>query len=360
MNMLCAPPSPPTILRIGSKGDSLSEDKYLKLDKSIEKLREEKEALEKKLFFVTSSLGMHNIDTMYSKVKRFESYGGDYKPNYFFPKSLNEKIGYYMYNYINRSPCGMAVGHKYLVKQWIKKWVGEKYVVPLFGVWDRPNDIDWDVLPKSFVLKICRGFQGKQVFIVKDKDEIDKEEMMYSLQKEIDKLSAGYKKKIIIAEKLLLNPDDSLPYQYEFYCGRGNPLVCRVSCYSPDNQNAQILFYDIHDWQKLPVQYYLPQIKTFAPNDMEVENPKNLDEMLRVSAELSSHFPVTRIDLYSVGNRVYVGEITKRPGGGNYPIIPSEWDFRFGEGVELLSLHEIEKLIQADILEYSHCLDEIR
>jgi hypothetical protein len=46
---------------------------------------------------------------------------------------------------------------KYLVREWIKDTIGEEYLVPLLGVWDRFEEIDFDKLPENYVLKCNHG-----------------------------------------------------------------------------------------------------------------------------------------------------------------------------------------------------------
>ena len=86
------------------------------------------------------------------------------------PKSFNEKLNWKKIN--DRKPVYTAMADKYLVKQYVSEKIGEKYVIPLYGVWDTFEAIDFSKLPKSFVLKSTHDCGG--VVICKDKDTIDK------------------------------------------------------------------------------------------------------------------------------------------------------------------------------------------
>ena len=46
---------------------------------------------------------------------------------------------------------------KYAVREWVKEKIGEEYLIPLLGVWDRFDDIDFDKLPDKFMLKVNHG-----------------------------------------------------------------------------------------------------------------------------------------------------------------------------------------------------------
>jgi hypothetical protein len=61
---------------------------------------------------------------------------------------------------------------KYAVREFIKEKIGEKYLIPNLGVWNKFDDIDFDKLPNQFVLKGNHGC-GCNI-IVKDKKTFDK------------------------------------------------------------------------------------------------------------------------------------------------------------------------------------------
>ena len=85
------------------------------------------------------------------------------------PKTLNDKILWL--SLYDARPIKTKLCDKYLVMDYIKEKVGEKYVVPLLGVWDKFDDIDFDKLPDKFVLKSNIG-SGNNIF-VEDKNKFD-------------------------------------------------------------------------------------------------------------------------------------------------------------------------------------------
>lgn len=56
---------------------------------------------------------------------------------------------------------------KYEVRKYIAEKIGEEYLIPLLGVWDKFKEIDLDKLPNEFVLK--PNHTSGNVFICKDK-----------------------------------------------------------------------------------------------------------------------------------------------------------------------------------------------
>ena len=316
--------------------------------------------LNEKLNYLTRSHGVRDLNKHLAIARLFTKLEGDYPINYIHPRSWNEKVGYYIMNYYSCSSIGLTLRHKWLAKQFTKKYIGEQYVVPTYGIWDRVEDVEWDKLPKSFVIKSCLGGDGKQVIVVHDKDSANKQKILAAMQGYINTHCKDFSRKKVIAEELLIHSDGLMPFQYQFYCARGKPMICRINHQSQTetfSQTSDLTFYDVHNWQKLPIQYRDSPRSTLLPNNANIERPKNLNEQLHIASEISSHVPVSRVDLYSVHERIYVGEITIRPGNGYSPFVPSEWDFRLGEGVEVIPIPELDQMILRDKEKFP--LDEI-
>ncbi len=68
-----------------------------------------------------------------------------YELNIENPQTFNEKIQWLKIN--NRNPEYTIMVDKYLVRNYVKEKIGEEYLIPLLGVWDNPNEIDFDKLP---------------------------------------------------------------------------------------------------------------------------------------------------------------------------------------------------------------------
>ncbi len=60
---------------------------------------------------------------------------------------------------------------KYKVREYVKRKIGEEYLVPLLGCWDNASDIDYNILPEEFVLK-CNHGSGWNI-VVRDKTKTD-------------------------------------------------------------------------------------------------------------------------------------------------------------------------------------------
>ena len=238
------------------------------------------------------------------------------------PQSYNEKMQVSkIYN-----PTGLKtrLTDKYTVREWIKSKIGEKYLIPLYGVCDSFDEIDFENLPEQFVIK-CNHDSGS-VILCPDKNKFD----INSARKKINRaLSRDYAwpafemhyKNIppkIIIEKYM---GDSIN-DYKFLCFDGKPFYCWVDFDRFTNHKRNI--YNL-DWELQPFNQceYGNYLK-------EVPKPKNFDEMKNIAGELCKNFDHVRVDLYVIDEKIYFGEMTFTNAGGFEKIIPDEWSYKLG------------------------------
>jgi len=58
--------------------------------------------------------------------------------------------------------------------------------------------------------------------------------------------------------------------------------------------------------------------------------PDNYEEMIRIAESLAGNLDFIRVDLYNVGGKIFVGEMTCYPGGGMIKWIPRKYDYFLG------------------------------
>ena len=85
------------------------------------------------------------------------------------PKTYNEKLQWL--KLYDRKPEYTMMVDKFEVKRYISKKIGEQYIIPTLGVWDRFEDINFDALPEQFVLKCTHDSGG--LVICTDKSKLD-------------------------------------------------------------------------------------------------------------------------------------------------------------------------------------------
>ena len=250
------------------------------------------------------------------------------------PKDLNEKIQWLMF-YTDTS-LWTTLADKYAVRNYVCARIGEKYLVPLLGKWNRAEDIDFDALPDKFVIKPNNG--SYDTIVCKDKrlanlDEI-RQRMGYSLSHKF-----GYEnaephylsiKPCIIAEQLLETNNPAGLIDYKIWCFNGKPycfLVCANR--NVEKHHVDLCYYDL-DWIK-----YEDKISDNFKNKYDCPQPSNLQEMLNVASKLSEGLPQVRVDLYNINGKVYFGEMTMSSNFGMMPYYPREVLLEMGNKVVL-------------------------
>lgn len=242
------------------------------------------------------------------------------------PVSFNEKLSFIK---INPSCVTLSCyADKIAVRDYVKEQIGEKYLIPLINIYKSPSEIDFKNLPDKFVLKANHG-SGWNI-ICEDKNKFDIERACYTLRKWLKYnafyLSREYQykeiKPAIICEEFL----GSNIYDYKFFCFKGQPKIIQVDVDRFTNHRR--VFYDIK-WRKQEFSIRYPI------SERPIEKPKHLNKMIDICKKLSTPFKFVRVDLYYHASNIYFGELTFIPGGGNEPFRPVEYDYVFGELLEI-------------------------
>lgn len=262
------------------------------------------------------------------------------------PKTFTEKIQWL--KLYNRKPEYTLMVDKYAVKKYVADIIGEKYIIPTLGVWDKPEDIDWNALPNEFVLKTTHGGGSGGVVICKDKKTFDRNKAILTLR---DSMNSDiyrslrewpYKdvKKRVLAEKYMApkdmvnNPIYDLS-DYKFFCFNGEPKYCQVI--RDRHSKESIDFYDMN-WRHQEFVGLNPVTssgKNLVNGVNPVPRPLLLDDMICVCHKLSKNMKYVRIDMYVIDNRIYFGEITFYPASGIGLFNPDKWNEELGNLISL-------------------------
>ena len=143
------------------------------------------------------------------------------------PRTFNEKLNWL--KLYDRKLLYTKIVDKYAVKEYVANIIGKEYVIPTLGVWDTPEDIDWDSLPQRFVLKTTHGGGNAGVIICKDKSTIDvktiRKQLSRAMRQNIymESREWPYKNvdKKIIAEEFLEDSVTNELRDYKFFCFNG-------------------------------------------------------------------------------------------------------------------------------------------
>ncbi len=290
------------------------------------------------LFLYLTDKGFLNIicDDKYLKMKYRAKM--QRKLRLVFPTCFNEKLQWL--KLYDRKPEYTIMVDKYKVREYIAEKIGEQYLIPLLGVWDSPDEIDFSSLPDQFAMK-CNHNSGLGMCICTDKSKLDIKKVKNSLAQGLkqDYYLTGrewpYKNvpRKIIAEQFLKSDAGGLT-DYKIHCFNGVPkfiLVCR------DRFTESGLTEDFYtpEWEHMEVKRpRIPNAATLIPK------PEKLDEMLVLAEKLSKDIPFIRIDFYLVENKIYFSELTFFPASGFTGFEPPEWDRTFGDWLVLPEYQE--------------------
>ncbi|MDP3388284.1 MAG: ATP-grasp fold amidoligase family protein [Eubacteriales bacterium] len=254
------------------------------------------------------------------------------------PETLNEKLQWL--KIYDRRPEYTKLVDKYEVRKVIADAIGEDHLIPLLGVWDSADEIDYDRLPNQFVLKCTHD--SKSIVICKDKKNFDFEAAKKKLNKKLktDFYLMGrewpYKdvKPRIIAEKYMVDESGVELKDYKIMCFNGNPDNMMV-CYNRTDDHTDFKFFDL-SWNWLN---YICGDEDLGGVDLP-EKPKGYNEMMTIARQLSRDYYFTRIDLYDINGHIYFGEITLHPASGLGKVINSTADRELGKKLILPLLDE--------------------
>lgn len=250
------------------------------------------------------------------------------------PKSFNEKIQWL--KLYDRNIEYPSYVDKYEAKKVVSSWIGNDYLIPTLGVWEKYEEINFDDLPDSFVLK-CTHDSGS-VKICKNKEDIDHQEwkkwfeshLSYNFYYRFREWVYKTIKPKIIAEPYMDSLADKGLIDYKFFCFNGSPEFLYISTGLENHSTAKISFYDM---QGNEMPFYRSDYNQFH----NAVFPDNFSEMKNIAEIIAKNVgsPFVRVDLYSVENKVYFSEITFYPNAGYIPFTPPEYDLLLGEKIIL-------------------------
>lgn len=230
------------------------------------------------------------------------------------PKTFNEKLQWL--KLYNHNPAYTVMVDKVKAKEYVAKLIGEEHIIPTLGVWDDPDDIDFDALPNQFVLK-CNHNSGTGMCICRDKSKLDIEKVKAELRKGLKEnyfmrwREWPYKNvpRKILAEKFMVDTEQNKETitkgkleelnDYKIFCFNGEPKVLFVA-----SDRANKVCFDYYDMDLKHLD-----LKQGGDNyHGEVKLPKHFEEMKELAAKISQGIPHVRTDFYEINDEVYFGE----------------------------------------------------
>lgn len=279
-------------------------------------------------------------DKAYIKKKYREKFGKEL--NLKNPQTFNEKLQWL--KLYHRKPLFTRMVDKYSVRSYIAERVGPEYLIPDLGVWEHPDQIDFDALPDQFVLK-CTHNSGYGTCICRDKSKLDieqaKQMLREGLAQDYFRTSREWPYKNvprrIVGERFMVDESSQdsgkALTDYKVFTFNGEPKLIYVyqSAHTEQSSKPVNTYCDVFDleWNLLPI------CQNFGNDPVTPSRPQHLDEMLEISRKLSAEIPFLRVDMYEINGKVYVGEMTFYSWAGFEPFNPEQWDYTLGSWLEL-------------------------
>ena len=250
-------------------------------------------------------------------------------PNLKNPSTFNEKLNWIKLN--ERDPKLTVFCDKLAVRDFVSKKIGDEFLIPLLGVYESFDEIDFSLLPNQFVIKATHD--SGSVIICKEKKQFDFVTAKYSLDSALESnyfyvnREWPYKniKPRLIVEKLL---NESI-IDYKFFVFNGEAQYLYLGKGLVRDHSLRIAFFDM-DGNKAPFGRM-----DYPLLEEDVKMPNNFKEMKKIAEILANDLPFVRVDLYSVGEKIYFSEMTLTPAGGYTPFLPDEYDKILGEKINL-------------------------
>jgi len=282
-------------------------------------------------YYLVSPLSRRMSDEAFIK-KSYEVQTGN-KLDLEHPVTFNEKLQWLKLH--DRKEIYHTMVDKYAARKYVADKIGDEYLIPLLGVWDSFDEIDFDALPDEFVLKPTHT--SGDYFICTDKSKIDKAALRSEVSSWLKKdyymshREWVYKdvKPRLIAEKFMRDFSGDGLVDYKIFCFSGEPKLLYIFYGRGDESKTGVSYYDM-DFKLMPIER-----TDFGLVKDEVKTPENFGKMKELAETLSQGHSFLRVDLYNVDGKIYFSELTFYPTSGFSLFKTREMDKLIGDMLTL-------------------------
>lgn len=275
-------------------------------------------------------------DETFAQKKYYENTGN--KLDLKNPQTFDEKLWWLKIHLHN--PLMTICSDKFLVREYVKECGLEYILNDLYGIYEKADDIDYELLPKEFFLK-CNNASGYN-FLCSDKATFQKKRVARKLNKGLKQnfyyhsREWNYKDIVpkIICERVLRSKNLEPLIDYRFLCfnGKVKYIFVDIDTCAEDGSHRQDAKRNVYDENmnlldvRVTREHFPPEL---------VPKPGNFDEMKTIAEKLSRPFIHCRVDLYNIDGIIYFGEITFYHASACNKIEPKEWAYKLGECIDL-------------------------
>ena len=271
------------------------------------------------------------------------------------PRTFNQRLHYKML--FDRRPLLTLLADKVEVREHITACAGTAYVSEMIAVAERTGDIPWSDLPREYVIKVNHG-SGGIVMVTSDApmdarlppvgsrmdwarfrvrpEHADAERLAdlcshwltldYSWAQGHASIQWCYQdiRRRIMCEELLRNDLGEHPSEYRLFVINGTMRFIQAEIDIFGDKCTAMMS---PDWNVLPVRFVDP------PPAVPPARPESLGLMIMLAEALAEVVvDFVRVDLYDLGSRIVVGEMTHYPSGGCAPMSSRAYAKFWGRG----------------------------
>jgi len=248
-------------------------------------------------------------------VRYRHAFGKRWDPKH--PVTLNDKVLWLKFNTYWKNPLVKQCADKYKVREYINGIGCGEILNDLLAVYKKADEIEWDMLPDQFVIKLNVGCGYNIIVDEKRKfkfDDVKKLINGWLNEKYYLAFSEMQYKDVepyILVEKYLQPKEGLLPEDYKFYCFDGTVPYVMV-CTERENGGHPRFWYYNENWE---MQMMTRDALKYG-STASIQKPEGIDKAFEYARKISKGFPFVRVDLYLVDGKVIFGEMTFTPSGG--------------------------------------------
>jgi|SRR5690554_1251144 len=252
------------------------------------------------------------------------------KLNLINPETFSEKVNFV--KLYSDNPLRVLVADRLKVREFVSSKNTLCKVVPILWNGKVLKKLDFDLLPKQFVIKANHG--SKMVALInKDQHSFDYVKGLIQAWLKRDYYALGREKvykdleRYIVIEKKLELQSGNIPQDFKFFCFDGKVELVEV-----DSDR-----FILHTRNFYDRSFNYLDIKCMFPNGEVLAKPIQFETAVEIAERLSEDFSFIRVDLYLLDDgSVYFGELTNYHGNGFETFTPESYDLYLGSLIKKL------------------------
>lgn len=247
------------------------------------------------------------------------------------PKTFIDKIQWL--KLYDENPLKKIFIDKVIVREWVEEQIGKEYLIPAHQICDNFDNINFDELPKAFLIKMNNGEDRE--YRIKDKQKFLSAKPLFIFVKQkfsswaktpflvesaFDLQYKGISPKIIIEEAKEIQDEK----KFYVYCFNGEPKYSELAQIQPVSAcvyEADFTQSECNFTPRIPVNFVSPT--------------EEMKKAFEFSKKLSKDFKFVRVDWKILDGKLYFNRMNFAPQAGLIVFEDDKWNKELGELIKL-------------------------